>query len=196
MQNNNTQHFDLVIIGGGVNGCAIAADASIKGLNVCIIEKDTLAQGTSSNSSNLIHGGLRYLEQYDFKLVREALIEQSIWQKRAPHLVKPLAFILPYEKHLRSKHLIRLGLWLYDISPLKNYYLKLDLLVDKPAKHLAAQIIFNNGFEYYDCHTRGAALTIAHARLAREFHNHFDACNIIRLNEQENSGTLIYLNMT
>jgi len=160
--------FDLIIIGGGVNGCAIAADASLKGLNVCLIEKGSLASGTSSASSNLIHGGLRYLEQYDFKLVREALKEQVIWQQRAPHLVKPLPFILPYEKHLRPHWLLRIGLWIYD-----HLYLQKQLPKTKKVNRNNSEYFnklknnLNDGFCYYDCETQGAAITVANARLAK-----------------------------
>lgn len=161
--------FDLVIIGGGINGCAIAADAALKGLKVCLIEKGSLASATSSASSNLIHGGLRYLELYEFQLVREALKEQVIWQKRAPHLVQPLAFILPHEKHLRPKWLLRLGLWLYDHLTL-NKILPKTKTVKRGSSHTFNQLKphLTEGFCYYDCNTQGAAITIANARLAQQ----------------------------
>ena len=87
--------FDLLVIGGGINGAAVARDAAGRGLNVLLVEKDDLASHTSSASSKLIHGGLRYLEQYDFRLVREALHEREIMLRTAPHLVHPLKFVLP-----------------------------------------------------------------------------------------------------
>src|ERR1700733_9718669 len=104
---------DIFIIGGGINGTAIASDAAGRGLTVTLVEKNDLASGTSSASSKLIHGGLRYLEFYEFGLVRKALQEREILLRRAPHLIKPLLFVMPYEKHMRPAWLIRLGLFLY-----------------------------------------------------------------------------------
>ena len=104
--------FDLLIIGGGINGTAIARDASGRGLKVMLVEQGDLASGTSSKSTKLIHGGLRYLEYYDFKLVREALIEREVLLNAAPHIIWPLRFVLPYHEGLRPKWMIRLGLFL------------------------------------------------------------------------------------
>lgn len=107
--------FDLLVIGGGINGAAIARDAAGRGLKVLLVERDDLASHTSSASSKLIHGGLRYLEQYEFRLVRESLHERAVLLKTAPHLVRPLRFILPDPKGGRPWWLIRLGLWLYGM---------------------------------------------------------------------------------
>ena len=107
--------FDLLIIGGGINGTAIARDAAGRGLDVLLVEKDDLASHTSSASSKLIHGGLRYLEQYDFGLVRESLHEREIMLRTAPHLVRPLRFILPDPPGGRPWWMIRLGLFFYDL---------------------------------------------------------------------------------
>jgi len=107
--------FDLLIIGGGINGAAIARDAAGRGLDVLLVEKDDLASHTSSASSKLIHGGLRYLEQYEFRLVRESLHEREILLNRAPHLVRPLKFVLPDPPGGRPFWLIRAGLLLYDL---------------------------------------------------------------------------------
>ena len=107
--------FDLLIIGGGINGAAIARDAAGRGLDVLLVEKDDLASHTSSASSKLIHGGLRYLEQYEFRLVRESLHEREILLATAPHLVRPLKFVLPDPPGGRPFWLIRLGLLLYDL---------------------------------------------------------------------------------
>src|SRR5690348_14646319 len=107
-------HSDIFIIGGGINGTAIAADAAGRGLSVTLCEKNDLAAATSSASSKLIHGGLRYLELYEFNLVRKALREREILMNRAPHLIAPLEFVLPHEKHLRPFWMIRIGLWIYD----------------------------------------------------------------------------------
>lgn len=93
--------YDLVVIGGGINGVGIAADAAGRGLKVFLCEKDDLAQHTSSASSKLIHGGLRYLEHYEFRLVREALAEREVLLAKAPHIVKPMRFVLPHRPHLR-----------------------------------------------------------------------------------------------
>ncbi len=105
---------DLVIIGGGINGAGIARDAAGRGLSVLLVEKDDLAAHTSQWSSKLIHGGLRYLEHYEFRLVSEALAEREVLLRVAPHLIRPLSFVLPYEPHLRPRWMLRLGLWLYD----------------------------------------------------------------------------------
>ena len=106
--------YDLLIVGGGINGAAIARDAAGRGLKVLLVERDDLAQHTSSASSKLIHGGLRYLEQYEFRLVRESLREREILLRTAPHIVRPLRFILPDPKGGRPWWMIRLGLWTYD----------------------------------------------------------------------------------
>ena len=106
--------FDIVVIGGGINGAGIARDATGRGLSVMLCEKDDIAQHTSSSSTKLIHGGLRYLEHYDFMLVRHALQEREVLLRMAPHIIWPLRFILPHHKSLRPRWMIRLGLFLYD----------------------------------------------------------------------------------
>jgi glycerol-3-phosphate dehydrogenase len=106
--------YDLLIIGGGINGAAIAREAALNGLSVLLVEKGDLASGTSSASTKLIHGGLRYLEHYEFKLVREALIERERLLKAAPHLIYSMEFVLPHQHTLRPKWMIRAGLFLYD----------------------------------------------------------------------------------
>jgi len=108
------QLFDLAVIGGGVNGAGIARDAAGRGARVLLLERGDLAEGTSSNSTKLIHGGLRYLEHYEFGLVREALSEREVLWGIAPHIIWPLRFILPHRKGLRPRWLLRLGLFLYD----------------------------------------------------------------------------------
>src|SRR5438067_3945624 len=105
---------DLLVIGGGINGAGIARDAAGRGLSVLLCEKDDLAQGTSSRSGKLIHGGLRYLEYYEFRLVREALIEREVLLKAAPHIIRPLRFVLPHHRGLRPWPILRLGLFIYD----------------------------------------------------------------------------------
>src|SRR5690606_28849322 len=106
--------YDLLVIGGGVNGAGIAADAAGRGLKTVLCEMDDLASATSSASTKLIHGGLRYLEQYEFRLVREALAEREVLLRNAPHIVHPLRFHLPHRPHLRPRWMIRAGLFLYD----------------------------------------------------------------------------------
>ena len=112
--NDASDMFDIAIIGGGVNGTGIARDAAGRGWRVFLCEKRDLASGTSSASTKLIHGGLRYLEYYEFRLVREALREREILWSIAPHIVWPLRFVLPFHRNLRPAWLLRLGLLLYD----------------------------------------------------------------------------------
>ena len=113
MTADNTE-FDLIVVGGGVNGSGIARDAAGRGLKVLLCEMNDLASATSSNSSKLIHGGLRYLEHYEFKLVRQALGEREALLRSAPHIMWPMRFRLPYLPHLRPAWMIRTGLFLYD----------------------------------------------------------------------------------
>ncbi len=105
---------DLLIVGGGINGAGIARDAAGRGLSVCLVEQDDLAAHTSSASTKLIHGGLRYLEQGELRLVRESLAERERLLAIAPHIIKPLRFVLPYVDGLRPRWLLRLGLFVYD----------------------------------------------------------------------------------
>ncbi len=105
---------DILVIGGGINGCGIARDAVGRGFSVMLCEMNDLASGTSSWSTKLIHGGLRYLEFYEFRLVREALMEREVLLKNAPHIIWPLRFVLPHMKGLRPAWILRLGLFLYD----------------------------------------------------------------------------------
>lgn len=109
-----TQEFDILIVGGGINGVGIARDAAGRGLSVCLCERDDLAAHTSSASTKLIHGGLRYLEQYEFALVGKALAEREVLLRAAPHIIWPMRFVLPHQSHLRPAWMIRLGLFLYD----------------------------------------------------------------------------------
>ncbi len=159
-----TPVFDLAIIGGGINGCGIARDAAGRGLSVFLCEKGDLASGTSSQSTKLIHGGLRYLEYYEFRLVREALHEREVLLKTAPHIIRPLRFILPHHKGLRPAWLIRLGLYLYDhiggrkILPGTS---SVNLLTDVAGQALKKN--FTKGFEYSDCRTMDSRLVILNA---------------------------------
>ena len=110
----DTAIYDLLVIGGGVNGVGIANDAAGRGLSVLLCEQHDLASHTSSASSKLVHGGLRYLEHYEFRLVREALGEREVLLKKAPHIIWPLRFVLPHRPHLRPRWMLRAGLFLYD----------------------------------------------------------------------------------
>ncbi|MEA3053431.1 MAG: glycerol-3-phosphate dehydrogenase [Sphingomonadales bacterium] len=112
--------FDLLVVGGGINGAAIVRDAAIRGSSVLLVERDDLAAHTSSASSKLIHGGLRYLEYYEFRLVREALAEREILLRTAPHIVRPLQFVLPHCRGLRPYWMVRSGLWLYDLLSIRG----------------------------------------------------------------------------
>src|SRR5688572_33401522 len=106
--------YDLLVIGGGINGAGIARDAAGRGLKVLLVEKNDLSAHTSSSSSKLIHGGLRYLEHYEFRLVAEALAEREVLLRIARHLVWPARFIMPHAPGLRPRWMIRTGLFLYD----------------------------------------------------------------------------------
>ncbi len=159
---------DLFIIGGGVNGCGIARDASGRGLKVFLAEQSDLASGTSSASTKLIHGGLRYLEHYEFRLVREALIEREVLLQAAPHIIWPLRFVLPHHTGLRPRALIRLGLFLYDhlggrkiLPPTRSVDLRNDV-TGKPLKD-----DFTRGYEYSDCWVEDARLVVLNASDAR-----------------------------
>ena len=156
---------DLFIIGGGVNGCGIARDAAGRGLSVFLAEQGDLASGTSSASTKLIHGGLRYLEHYEFRLVREALIEREVLLKAAPHIIWPLRFVLPHHHGLRPRPLIRLGLFLYDhlggrkILPGTR---SVDLRSDPTGRPLKDEFV--HGYEYSDCWVEDARLVVLAAR--------------------------------
>ena len=142
--------FDIFIIGGGINGAGIARDAAGRGFKVYLADKNKVGSATSSWSSKLIHGGLRYLENYEFKLVRESLKEREIISKIASNITKPMPFIIPYSKKLRSKWIIRIGLFLYDNIGGKTSFpksKKIDL--NKKYKGILKEK-FSDGFKYYD----------------------------------------------
>ncbi|MET1080860.1 MAG: glycerol-3-phosphate dehydrogenase [Pseudomonas sp.] len=158
--------YDLAVIGGGINGVGIAADAAGRGLSVYLCEKDDLAQHTSSASSKLIHGGLRYLEHYEFRLVREALAEREVLLAKAPHIVKAMRFVLPHRPHLRPAWLIRAGMFLYDHLGKREKLPGshgLRFAADSPLKAEITQ-----GFEYSDCWVDDARLVVLNAMAARE----------------------------
>ncbi|MBX9764888.1 MAG: glycerol-3-phosphate dehydrogenase [Pseudomonadaceae bacterium] len=158
--------YDVAVIGGGINGVGIAADAAGRGLSVFLCEKDDLAQHTSSASSKLIHGGLRYLEHYEFRLVREALAEREVLLTKAPHIVKPMRFILPHRPHLRPAWMIRAGLFLYDHLGKREKLAASRSLRFGAGSPLKAEI--SRGFEYADCWVDDARLVVLNAMAARE----------------------------
>ena len=161
--------FHLFVIGSGINGCGIARDAAGRGLSVCLAEMGDLASATSSNSTKLIHGGLRYLEHYEFKLVRKALREREVLWRIAPHIVRPLRFTLPHHPGLRPAWLIRLGLFLYDHlggRELLPGTRKVDMMRDDVGAPL--QTTFKEGFEYSDCWVDDARLVVLNAVDAAE----------------------------
>ncbi|MEP7350623.1 MAG: glycerol-3-phosphate dehydrogenase [Sphingorhabdus sp.] len=161
--------YDLAVIGGGVNGCGIARDAAGRGAKVILFERGDLARGTSSASTKLIHGGLRYLEHYEFALVRESLMERERLWAIAPHIIWPMRFVLPYQKGLRPRWLVRLGLFLYDhIGGRKRLPAtrSLNLKTDPSGKPLLAG--FTKGYEYSDCWVDDARLVTLNALDAAE----------------------------
>ncbi|WP_102960361.1 glycerol-3-phosphate dehydrogenase [Mangrovicella endophytica] len=165
----DTNTIDLLVVGGGINGAGIARDAAGRGLSVILCEKDDLAEGTSSRSGKLVHGGLRYLEYYEFRLVREALIEREVLMKNAPHIIWPMRFVLPHSPDDRPAWLVRLGLFLYDhIGGRKKLpgTRSLDLSRDPEGAPLLDK--YTRGFEYSDCWVDDARLVVLNAVGAQE----------------------------
>ncbi|MBV6649855.1 MAG: glycerol-3-phosphate dehydrogenase [Hoeflea sp.] len=160
--------YDIFVVGGGINGCGIARDAAGRGYAVGLAEMNDLGSGTSSWSTKLIHGGLRYLEHYEFRLVREALIEREVLLKMAPHIIWPMRFVLPHHKGMRPAWLLRLGLFLYDhlggrkILPGTRV---LDLKTDPAGRPLKNE--FAKAFEYSDCWVNDARLVVLNAMDAK-----------------------------
>jgi glycerol-3-phosphate dehydrogenase len=160
---------DIAIIGGGINGCGIARDAVGRGWSVFLCEKGDLAGATSSAASKLIHGGLRYLEYYEFRLVREALQERETLWRMAPHIIWPLRFVLPHHKGLRPAWLLRLGLFLYDhlgARKLLPATRTLRLRNDPAGAPLKPE--YTLGFEYSDCWVEDSRLVVLNARDAAD----------------------------
>ncbi|OYY68587.1 MAG: glycerol-3-phosphate dehydrogenase [Sphingomonadales bacterium 28-55-16] len=158
------QIYDLAVIGGGINGAGIARDAAGRGAHVILLERGDLARGTSSASTKLIHGGLRYLEHYEFALVRESLIERERLWAIAPHIIWPLRFILPHQKGIRPAWLVRLGLFLYDhiggrkLLPATR---TVNLKTAPAGKPLRPEFV--KAFEYSDCWVDDARLVVLNA---------------------------------
>ena len=163
------ESYDLEVIGGGVNGCGIARDAAGRGARVLLLEARDLASGTSSASTKLIHGGLRYLEHYEFGLVREALGEREKLWAIAPHIIRPMRFILPWVRGLRPRWLLRLGLFLYDhIGARKLLPATQMIRLDRHPAGLPLKPEFVHGFVYSDCWVDDARLVILNARDAAD----------------------------
>jgi glycerol-3-phosphate dehydrogenase len=161
--------FDLAVIGGGINGTGIARDAAGRGFRVVLIEQSDLASGTSSASSKLIHGGLRYLEHREFRLVRSALREREVLLRAAPHLIRPIRFVLPINEARRSQTMLRLGLMLYDWIGWRKILpgtRELDLVTDEAGQPLKSR--FHHAFEYSDCFADDARLVVLNAVDAAE----------------------------
>jgi glycerol-3-phosphate dehydrogenase len=187
---------DLFIIGGGINGCGIARDAAGRGYSVGLAEMSDFAAGTSSGATKLIHGGLRYLEHYEFRLVRESLMEREVLWAMAPHIIKPMRFVLPYHKGgVRPAWLIRLGLFLYDhlggrklLPPTKSLDMRRDV-AGKPLKP-----IFDKAFEYSDGWVDDARLVVLNARDAANRGAHI--MNRTRVTSAQREGKLWSLTLT
>jgi glycerol-3-phosphate dehydrogenase len=165
----DAEAVDLLVIGGGINGTGIARDAAGRGLSVELLEKDDLASATSGWSSKLVHGGLRYLEQYEFRLVREALQEREVMLRLAPHIIRPLAFVLPHDRSMRPVWMIRAGLFLYD-----HLGSRVTLPGSKGVSLAGTEYgegfrpEFREGFVYSDCRVDDARLTLVNAMSARD----------------------------
>ncbi|HEX5460029.1 MAG TPA: glycerol-3-phosphate dehydrogenase [Steroidobacteraceae bacterium] len=161
--------YDLLIVGGGINGVGIARDAAGRDFSVLLCEQDDLAAHTSSASTKLIHGGLRYLEHMQFSLVRKALIEREILLASAPHLMRPLRFVLPHDAHLRPAWMIEAGLFIYDHLARRRHLpgsARIDL-----RRHVAGAVLkpqYTQGFVYSDGWTNDARLVVSNAIDARE----------------------------
>ncbi len=161
--------YDLAVVGGGINGVGIARDAAGRGLSVLVVEAGDLACGTSSASSKLIHGGLRYLEHMQFRLVRDALKEREVLMACAPHLVQTLRFVLPHVPAMRPRPLIRLGLFLYDRLARRRTIpgsAGIDLASSSPGAPLRPE--YRHGFAYWDCRVDDSRLVVANARAAAD----------------------------
>jgi glycerol-3-phosphate dehydrogenase len=161
--------YDIIVIGGGINVCGIARDAAGRGYSVLLAEMNDLASGTSSASTKLVHGGLRYLEQYRFGLVREALMEREVLWAMAPHIIWPLRLVLPHHRGLRPAWLLRLGLFIYDHIGGRKRLPKtevLDLARDEAGGALKPD--FTKAFEFSDCWVNDSRLVVLNARSAAD----------------------------
>ncbi len=166
---SSTASVDVLVVGGGINGAGIARDAAGRGLSVLLAEKGDLASATSSASTKLVHGGLRYLEHYEFRLVREALKEREVLMRAAPHIIWPLRFVLPHHRGLRPAWLLRLGLFLYDNLGGRDLLPGTRVIdLDRSPVGAPLKAEYRLGFEYSDCWVEDARLVILNALDARE----------------------------
>ena len=160
---------DMLVVGGGINGTGIARDAAGRGLSVILVEQGDLAGATSSASSKLIHGGLRYLEYYEFRLVRESLLERERLLRLAPHVIWPMDFVLPLERSLRPAWFVRLGLFMYDhLAPRKRLPATRSVRLDRDPVGAALKPGFRRGFIYADCWVEDSRLVVLNARDAAD----------------------------
>lgn len=177
------KHFDLCVIGGGINGTGVARDAAMRGLSVLLLEAQDLANSTSSSSTKLIHGGLRYLEYYEFKLVREALKERETLLGLAPHIIWPMRFVLPHDQNQRPAWLIRMGLFLYDhLAKRKKLPGSNGVSLTKTKYGLPLNDAFTKGFIYSDCWVEDSRLVVLNAMDAQNHGAHImtrNACTKI-----------------
>ena len=178
--------YDVFIIGGGINGCGIARDAAGRGYSVYLAEKSDIASGTSSASSKLIHGGLRYLENFEFSLVRASLRERDTLIKIAPHIIREMRFVLPHHKNLRPVWLLKLGMLLYD-NLYSSKYIKRSSYIKIPFHESKSTLTeaFNKGFEYSDCITDDARLTVLNAADAKRLGGDINTRTMVKNMEQK-----------
>ena len=200
--------FDIIIIGGGINGAGIARDAAGRGLNVCLVEKNKIGSATSSWSTKLIHGGLRYLENFEFKLVRESLKEREIIKKIAPQIVTEVPFVLPHAPGLRSKWQIKLGFLLYDRLGGKSSIQKSSIIKLSNQYSELLNESFDTGFKYFDLQVDDKKLTELNAHDARikkaKILENTEICNVSRkpkhweilLNNNQSVKSKILINAT
>ena len=178
--------YDVFIIGGGINGCGVARDAAGRGYSVYLAEKSDIASGTSSASSKLIHGGLRYLENLEFSLVRASLRERDILIKIAPHIIREMRFVLPHHNNLRPVWLLKLGLLLYD-NLYSSKYIKRSSYIRLPFHDSKSTLreAFKKGFEYSDCITDDARLTVLNAADAKRLGGNINTRTMVENIEQK-----------
>ena len=188
-----TTKTDLFIIGGGINGCGIARDAAGRGLSVRLAEQGDLASATSSASSKLFHGGLRYLEYYEFGLVRKALEEREVLLSAMPHICHPMRFIMPHHQGLRPRWLIRIGLFLYDhLGKRKLLPASKQLDLRKQAIDMPLKSNYRYGFEYSDCWVHDSRLVVLNARHAAQLGAHVMTRTKVTKIKRFNDHWLIY----
>lgn len=166
---NQNIDYDILIIGGGINGAGIAREATAAGYTVCVCDSGDFGGGTSSASTKLIHGGLRYLEHYEFRLVREALMEREVLWQMAPHIIWPMRFVLPHHRGLRPRWLLRLGLFLYDnLGGRKKLPATRSLNLQTHETGSVLKDSFTRGFEYSDCWVEDSRLVILNLQDAQQ----------------------------